>query len=177
MTALVAGVDFNSEQIDVAIIPLDLDHGDPDLPVATFRVEKLPPNHGHTDLRPVHAAYLMQRLLAPVNGYDVTQVWVEEPFTMSMQSAKVLGGIFGAVKAGSWLPRDRRHVESISADAWRAILGMKKRGPNSDLKQASKEKAGELYGPGMILALSDHLAEALLIAHAARQEMTRGAAA
>lgn len=177
MTALIAGVDFSSEQIDVAIIPLDPDHGDPDLAAVTTRLEQIPASHGHTDLRPVHAAYLMQRLLMPVAGYDVTQVWIEEPFTRSMTTAKVLGGIFGAIKAGSWLPRGRRHVESVPVTLWRSELGIKQRGEPGEVKRASVTKVAELYRPELALALSHHACEALLIAHVARELMLKGEAA
>lgn len=173
MTALVAGIDFSTQAIDACLIPFDPDHGDPELSDITFRRAGIPQHTAH--LRPVHAAYIMQRLLEPVAGAEVSWVWVEEAWGPHRNTDRVLLPIYGAILAAAWLPQDRRDVSPITVDEWRKVHGLK-RYAAEDRKRQSITRAFEL-ARDLPVTLTEHAAEAYLIAWAGRRLIWKAAAA
>lgn len=162
MTMLVAGIDWSTKAIDVAIIPLDHDHGDADLPRVTLRRDALP--HVDADQRPAHAAYITTILLRSVEGYDVRHVFVEEPWTRSFRAAGAMFPVYGAILAASWLPPDgRRRVSGLSATRWRQTLKLGRALDKQSYVQDALRREPELPR-----TISDHQAEAYLIALAGR---------
>jgi len=173
VTALVAGVDYSTQAIDVCLIPFDPDHGDPELADLTFRRAGIPQHTPH--LRPVHAAYIMQRLLEPVAGAEVQWVWIEEAWGAHRNTDRVLLPVYGAIMAASWLPQDRRDVFPITADEWRKVHQLKKQA--GDAKKAqSMARAFELSSD-LPVNTTHHSAEAFLIAWAGRRLIWKAAAA
>ncbi len=171
MTVLCAGIDWSAEAIHVGLIPMDPDHGDPDLPSYTLRHESIP-NHDRF-LRPAHAAYLTNQLLTDVAGVPVLHVWLEEAYGHYRKTDRALLPIQGAITAAAWRPAGRRHVYGIRPDSWRQTLGLRLRGKT--LKDDSITAAYELE-PNLPVHTSHHMAEALLIAHAGRHLLWRTAA-
>jgi hypothetical protein len=173
MTALVAGVDYSSQAIDVCLIPFDPDHGDPELSDLTFRRAGIPQHTPH--LRPVHAAYIMQQLLADEAGASVGWVWIEEAWGPHRNTDRALLPIYGAIMAAAWLPQDRRDVFPIKADEWRKVHGLRKQA-GADKKAQSMTRAFELASD-LPVNTTHHSAEAFLIAWAGRRLIWKAAAA
>lgn len=167
MAAVIAGIDWSSQAIDVVIIPADHDHGDADLPRATIRHAAIPQERHARARRPGHAAFLTVDLLADVAGYAVTTVYVEEGFTHRWNAAAALWPIQGAICAAAWRP-GRRDVTLVPPNAWRAWHDLPFRADKDVYVDAALARE-----PALPRDITDHTAEAYLIAIAGR-DMANG---
>jgi hypothetical protein len=181
VTALVAGIDFSSKAIHASIIPLD---EDTPLIVAT-RVGELPawPSGKTTpEFRSVERAravrHAVAHVLADVWGDDepggelhyIAHAAVEIPFGHKTRST-VLWELYGAILA-TIPPRVER--EAITTHEWRRIVApIKLRMASEEWKAWAVNYAHACTG----WALSEHHAEAYLIARAARARMWNATAA
>lgn len=157
---MIAGIDYSTKAVDVVIVPADADHGDPDLPRATIRCERIP--QGTPVRRPGHAAFLTVQMLADVAGYPVTHVFIEENFTNRTNAARALWPVQGAIMAAAWRP-GWRDVALISTNSWRRHHALP--------FQADKPTyvaAALTMEPTLPRDITDHTAEAYLIAIAGR---------
>lgn len=164
---MIAGIDYSTRAIDVVIVPADADHGDAAIPRATVRSARVPQER--PSRRPGHAAFLTVELLADVAGYAVTHVWIEENFTHRGTATRALLPIQGAVMAAAFRS-GWRDVDLISANAWRRHHDLPFQGD-----KATYVAAALTMEPTLPRDISDHLAEAYLIAIAGR-DMLNGRA-
>jgi hypothetical protein len=169
MTALLAGIDISTKELTAALIPLDADHGDTACPPVVFRAELLPQTHDdgvfYRDLRTA-VSFL-------VSGRDVQLVYVEKP--RGPYAVRQLNAVYGAVMAAIPVGIARAGIEP---QEWRIELGL----PRNLKKPAAIEAATDWLAPRSSLdggqtwtpmklnySITEHQAEALLVALAARQ--------
>lgn len=157
---MIAGIDWSTRAIDVVILPVDHDHGDVDLPRVTIRHAAIPVDD--VARRPGHAAFLTVDLLGDVAGYAVTHVFIEEGYTHRWNAAAALWPVQGAIAAASWRP-GRREAHLIAPNTWRAWHGLPHRAPKDVYVDAARVRE-----PALPHDITDHVAEAYLIAAAGR---------
>jgi hypothetical protein len=194
VTAQLAGVDFSTHAIHVAIIPLDPDHGDPETPAVIFRHEPLPSLAGNAVTRIREARRLMRReLLRPTRRYEsadidyIAHVTVEEAFGRFRNADRALLPLEGAIVGG--VP-DHMTADLLTPYAWRKELGLRIGAATSAEAKAEANTyvldwlsdntpASSVDGvPMKAFAMPDeHETDALCIALAARQILHREAAA
>jgi len=164
---VIAGVDFSTRAIHAALIPLEHGNGEPPI---VLRHEPIP--ESPDPLRRYYEARMAtRRICADTDGHPVNLVIVEQP--MGRFAVRPLWAMFGAI-VGS-VP-GVASVTALDAQAWRRELGL----PARLTKQAAIEKALDwLYAtraftaPRANTTLSEHHADAILIALAGRQQNQR----
>jgi hypothetical protein len=162
---IVAGIDWSSKAIDVALIPLDTNHGDAELENVTLRRDAIPQIDPLE--RPWHAANITVQLLRDVAGYTVSDVFVEEPWTRSWTAAGAMFPVYGAILAGGRL--GGRRIHALSSNQWRTLLNLPRR-----LEKASAVEDAIRREPLLARSpITDHAAEAYLIALAGRKVVRR----
>jgi hypothetical protein len=161
---IVAGIDWSSKAIDVALIPLEPDHGDPTLERVTLRREAIPQIDPLE--RPYYAAQATAHMLQDVAGYPVVDVFVEEPWTRSWIAAAAMFPVYGAILASGRL--HRRNVHALSSNQWRALLDLPSR-----LEKSSAIDDALVREPSLPRTITDHAAESYLIAVAGRLVVRR----
>jgi hypothetical protein len=160
---LVAGIDFSSVAIDVAIIALD-----PESDANPLQIRSLPiPQRSDPTQRCITAAKATASLLSDVEGHPVSSVFIEEPWTRSWNAARALFPIYGAILASAGSPT-RRSATGITATDWRTTLGMPARASKNEAIQRARDWILTNAHAEQAFNLSEHAAEALLIALAGR---------
>jgi hypothetical protein len=154
---MLCGIDFSTKQIDAALIPLD--PGNHDVAAVTFRTAPIQSGLRGAD-RIRDAAHAARQLLFDVKGYEVASVWIEEPFGAYRTADRALLPLMGALVAA--IPQ-RMSVAVIGVQEWRRALGL----PGSLTKVAAIDEATTRSG---FDAITEHQAEALLVALAGRQQ-------
>lgn len=174
MTAIV-GFDISTREITAAIIPLD-----PDRPLVSgepVSFEERPLAKTSDDgRRYLEIRTAVKSILGP-SPYDVQLAYVERPYSRFAKSIAPMMGVYGAVMAS--IPRHIARA-GIEPQEWRRELGLTPRLAKVDAIDAAQAWCGR-YGPLWDTQLiTEHMAEALLIALAGRQinnrAWTQGAA-
>lgn len=186
MTALLAGIDFSTTQLDAALIPLDKDHGDPTCPPITFRRAQIPQSPDKSQrcrlrlvvLKLLSGIPITDGTTTHVPGHDVCLTYVEEPYGRYRTSDRALLPIYGAL-----ICAPQTHATGIHVQEWRRELGL----PGNLKKDHAVDAAWtwladhwhHITPRDRLTAgkLDEHMAEALLIALAGRQINDRQRAA
>jgi len=158
------GIDFSSHAIDAAIIPTDPDAGLRPLTLRRFVFTK----HADQAGRIVQAAAGARQLIGDVDGHPISSTWVEEPYTHRWPAARALLPIYGAIIAATGFPQTRRSATGITAQDWRQTLHMPARASKEEAIQRARDWILTFAQPELAFNLSEHAAEALLIALAGR---------
>lgn len=189
MTALCVGVDFSSKRLDVALIPLDADHGS-DCPPVTLRHHVLPvwrPASTTPQYRSVERCRLvrdaMRKLTAALympmgagvlwlGDHHVAHVCVEEPFGSGRKADNVMRELYGAILA-SIPPHIQR--DTIGTQEWRRIIWPRDdtRLPDHIALPPDGWKTRAIFTAHLdtSLDMDEHEAEAYLLAVACRTRM------
>lgn len=159
---IVAGIDWSSKAIDVALIPLDRGHGDAELENVALRRDAIP--QIDPVYRPFHAFQITVQLLRDVAGYPIVDVFVEKPWTRSWTTAGANFPVYGAIQAAAALNHRRLHL--IDSNTWRTLLRLPRSLDKPIAVQEAINREPTLVRNGS--PLTDHAAEAYLIALAGR---------
>lgn len=172
MTALIAGVDLSTHHIDVALIPIDPDHGDPTCPPVTWRRVAITADHRDTGHRCYQAAAAARTALTPIAvpgtpGHTVESAWVEEPWGPYRNIDRALLPIYGSVCVGAY--RATKTVATIATIDWRPIVGLTRGATKERCQAVAADWYRRTTGRVATIPATDHnAAEALLIALAGR---------
>jgi hypothetical protein len=168
--AALVGFDISTREITAAIVPLDPDtrltSGDP----VRFLVEPLTKTRDD-GRRYQEIRTAVRHIFTVTRGEDVLLAYVERPYSRFAKAIAPMMGVYGAVMAS--IPS---HVtrNGVSPSEWRSELGLPQRLSKQD---AIAQARLWLLIHAIVADLTEHQAEALLVALAGRQINQRAFAA